>query len=159
MGMRLPPDVLAKVLAQAAPAAHANPAPRPKRKARAVALGTAAAWVVVLRPACRVVTEANTHEHWTARAKRGKAQRAAVEAAWWLAPVMHASFARFAPLRVTLTHAGSRMDDDNLAGAFKAVRDEVARLIGIDDGDARLIWVYAQVAGAPGIEIRIEGAE
>jgi hypothetical protein len=41
--------------------------------------------------------------------------------------------------------------------AFKGVRDVVADLIGIDDGDtARVQWHYAQRADAkPGIEITL----
>lgn len=49
------------------------------------------------------------------------------------------------PATITLTRvAPRRLDSDNLAGSFKAVQDEVAALMGIDDGDPRITWVYAQ---------------
>jgi hypothetical protein len=48
-------------------------------------------------------------------------------------------------VRVTLTRRGPRpLDGDNLQYAFKAVRDGIATTIGIDDGDARYVWEYAQ---------------
>ncbi len=51
---------------------------------------------------------------------------------------------------VTLTRISPGVtDDDGLAGGtMKAVRDEVAAWIGIDDGHARVRWSYAQ-AGCP----------
>ena len=50
------------------------------------------------------------------------------------------------PLTCTLTrHAPSNgLDDDNLRGALKAVRDQVAQWLGIDDRDPRCAWRYAQ---------------
>ena len=37
------------------------------------------------------------------------------------------------------------LDDDNLAGAFKAIRDEVAKYFGVGDGPKGPIkWKYAQ---------------
>lgn len=135
------------------------PAPgKAKRKVREVATGERPRWAVVLYPACRVVTEANTHEHWAAGSKRRKAQKAAVLAAWLASPLGGHWGSRWAwlPLVVTLTHSGPKMDDDNLARAFKAVRDELAGLIGVDDGDGRVEWKYEQHAGPNGIAVRIE---
>lgn len=65
-------------------------------------------------------------------------------------------------LRVTMTriaHAG--LDTDNLAGAFKYVRDEVARWIGTDDGpnNPRMEWICENRSAAVGVYhvvIRIE---
>lgn len=42
-----------------------------------------------------------------------------------------------------------RLDDDNLAGGCKALRDAVARWLGIDDGDVRVEWRYQQAVGSP----------
>lgn len=36
------------------------------------------------------------------------------------------------------SHRRRLLDDDNLVGAFKPLRDEIARTVGIDDGDARI---------------------
>lgn len=63
------------------------------------------------------------------------------------------------PLRVTLTRVGKRkLDDDNLAAAFKYVRDQVAELIGPDDGDVYAYqWKYRQrVEGRYSIEVEIQ---
>lgn len=51
-----------------------------------------------------------------------------------------------------------RMDDDNLAHAFKPLRDAIADWIGIDDGSSRLRWEYGQVEtrGQQGVSIKIE---
>jgi len=45
---------------------------------------------------------------------------------------------------ITMTRRGRKMDDDNLGGAFKAVRDGIADALQIDDGDERLSWIPRQ---------------
>jgi hypothetical protein len=63
------------------------------------------------------------------------------------------------PVVVTLTRQGPRLlDDDNLAFAFKSVRDGVAQALGIKDHDKRVTWRYAQLKGAYSITIEIESA-
>lgn len=102
---------------------------------------------------------ANMRLHWAAKAKLFKAQRRAVwaslmsvdgrEELWGLGTGRC--------LRVTLTRVSPRkLDDDNLQAAFKAVRDEVARWLGIDDGDPRVDWWYAQEKGISHVRIEIE---
>jgi hypothetical protein len=150
------PAIRAAVERGLIPADAVTGATKPKRKPRLVALDRSAGWSLTLTPACRVVTEANTHEHWRPRKLRFDVQRAAVIEAWALSPAARGQLERFLPLVVTLTHVGPRMDDDNLSGAFKAIRDELANRIGIDDGDARVKWCYEQRAGKPGVEIRLE---
>lgn len=155
--MKLPPDIEAKCLKLAGVVS-----PR-KRKPPGVLTGAAPAWAFVLYPACRVISESNSRGHWSVGASRAKAQRAAVLAAWHASPLAMTAHLRawgaVLPVTVTLTHFGPKMDrDDNLNRAFKAIRDEVARLIGVDDGDECVGWRYAQLAGGPGVEIRIEGA-
>lgn len=65
-------------------------------------------------------------------------------------------------LAVTLTRVSPRKcDGDNLQGALKHVRDQVAQELGLDDGDARLTWLYQQEQrgrGHWGVRIRIEEA-
>lgn len=52
---------------------------------------------------------------------------------------------------ITLTRVAPRkLDDDNLASGFKAVRDGVADWLGIDDGSPRIRWEYDQEKGTPG---------
>jgi len=58
--------------------------------------------------------------------------------------------------------AGSRMDGDNLQRALKGVRDETASVLGVDDGDARLTWIYQRRRGKSkeyAVEITIEAKE
>jgi hypothetical protein len=99
----------------------------------------------------------NARVHWTARAKRAKTERAIVGAA-----LRHHPFAAdSAPSTCTLTRIAPRaLDDDNLAGAFKSIRDEVAAFFGVDDGPkGPIAWHYGQRKGAPkqcGIEINLE---
>lgn len=57
-------------------------------------------------------------------------------------------------LIVTMTAYLPRyFDDDNLAGALKPVRDELADWMGIDDGDRRILWECDQALtrGEPGV--------
>jgi hypothetical protein len=100
----------------------------------------------------RVVSESNTRGHWTARHRRSVEQATAVGVA--LLPLGGAVTAAAYLLQtggtatVTLTRLGGRaLDSDNLTGAFKAIRDKVARRLGIDDGSPRLCWQYAQHTG------------
>ena len=65
------------------------------------------------------------------------------------------------PLRITLIRIGPRrLDDDNLAGAMKHVRDGIADSLEIDDGDeTQAVWAVAQEEGARGqysVWVRIE---
>ena len=68
------------------------------------------------------------------------------------------------PVVVTLCRIGVRdLDDDNLAHAFKAVRDEIAQWLGCDDGPKSPVdWRYMQRRGKPkqyAVEITIEPRE
>ena len=91
-----------------------------------------------------IVSEANMREHFRVVAKRKALHRQT--ARWHMQ-----CFLRPVPERaatITLTRIGPRMlDDDNLASGFKACRDGVADWLGIDDGDKRLTWRYAQRKG------------
>lgn len=61
-------------------------------------------------------------------------------------------------VRVTLTRVSPRrLDGDNLASAFKAVRDGVADALGRNDGDSEIDWRYEQRQDRDyGVEIRIQ---
>jgi crossover junction endodeoxyribonuclease RusA len=94
----------------------------------------------------RVVSEANLREHWSKRARRAKAQRAAA----CLACRASGGKSIAPPCHIVLTRIAPRdLDTDNLARAFKAVRDGIADALGVDDGDARIEWSYRQERGAP----------
>lgn len=85
----------------------------------------------------KTVTGLNAREHWRKRAARVKAERAAT--ALIVRPFWTPCIVRMVRLSPALC------DDDNLQGAMKAVRDEIAKINGVDDGPTGPItWVYAQ---------------
>ena len=109
----------------------------------------------MIRVDIRTVPGMNVREHWRARARRVKAERAAV--AWMLAGKPKPSV----PCIVTLTRVApsNGLDDDNLAGALKGVRDQVAEWLGVDDKRSDLVrYVSAQRRGPWGVEIQFQAA-
>jgi hypothetical protein len=104
----------------------------------------------------RVVSEANMHQHWRRRQLRAKSQRA-------ITCVYVGRLLRGAgkPKRVVLTRYSAReLDSDNLAGAFKHVRDEIAALCGFNDREKSVEWVYQQFKADPrigaGCRVKVE---
>lgn len=100
----------------------------------------------------RTVTGLNAREHWAARARRVKKERRIT--AWALA-LSRAAVPQI-PCTVLLTRVTPRgtADDDNLSGALKAVRDQIAQWIGVDDRDSSKVrYRYAQKRGPWGVEI------
>lgn len=96
----------------------------------------------------RLVSLLNMREHWAQRAKRASMQRglARTYAVQKLraSPLWH-EVANGCGLTVTITRIAPReLDDDNLAGSAKHVRDGIADALGIDDGDKRIQWRYGQ---------------
>lgn len=98
----------------------------------------------------------NLREHWRERHRRIKSQCAATSMMLGFMRVVERLGGDGAVkagdrLAVTLTRVAPRkLDSDNLQGAFKGVRDEVAKFFGVDDGDKRHItWSYAQTTGKP----------
>ena len=94
----------------------------------------------------------NAREHYRARAKRVKTER--TEAAFAVRVSRHKPL----PCKVLLTRISpGTLDDDNLQGALKAIRDGVADALGIDDRDPRVSWRYAQAKAGKGVyAVRIE---
>lgn len=89
----------------------------------------------------RTVSEANFREHWASKMRRKKAQQREVSFVWRALGIKVKL-----PAVITFTrHSPHLLDSDNLAGAFKHVRDQVAREIGIDDGDPAVEWRTEQV--------------
>ena len=101
----------------------------------------------------RIESEANLREHHMAKARRVKKQREAVAWAFKtvscedklnaIAPLM------VQPLSITLTRIAPRvLDSDNCQRGFKAVRDQIAQELGINDGDEKAAtWEYRQRKG------------
>lgn len=98
----------------------------------------------------------NVRMHWAAKHRLAKAQRQPVGLVVRSALKVHPPTM---PLEVTLTRIAPReLDDDNLRGALKSVRDGVADALGLDDRDDRVKWLYGQRRGAvreQAVEIRV----
>lgn len=99
----------------------------------------------------------NDRKHWAPRSKQAKAER---QCAHLL--VKHRYDKPPLPVVVTLVRlSAGTLDDDNLQGAFKAVRDGVADAYGIPDNDPRLRFQYAQERakrGTAGVRVVIASA-
>lgn len=104
----------------------------------------------VIVTALRTVSALNVREHYMQRSKRVKAEREAT--AWAL---KYVKVKPSLPCVVTLTRSapGGGLDDDNLPGALKGVRDEVAAWLGVDDRNPAIEWRYAQCRGPYSVEI------
>ena len=105
----------------------------------------------------RVDSETNGREGWKAKWARKKKQKEAVAIAWLWAKAKP-GFELSLPCAVRFTRVGpKRLDGDNLSESFKACRDQMAREIGVDDGDERIRWEYEQVAvGKRVYAVRVE---
>lgn len=97
----------------------------------------------------QTVSELNRRDHWSERHRRATQQKELTT----LLLRSASGFDRrrfFSPYRVTLTRIapGAIKDSDNLASAMKAVRDGVAKFLGVDDADLGacpdVTWVIAQ---------------
>jgi hypothetical protein len=109
----------------------------------------------------RTVSESNRRDHWAAKARRTRDQRTTVHLR--LVGQLRGALERHSGLTVELSRLTARaLDDDNLRGALKAVRDGVADALGIDDRDPRVTWAYAQrkrAGGGYGIGIVVRAVE
>ena len=104
----------------------------------------------------QTVSEANRREHWASRARRVKMQRAATTMALRQYGHLLPELRDAATIYVLLVRVSPRrLDDDNLRGALKAVRDAVAAWVGIDDGSPRWKWEYAQRKGPLGVSLGV----
>lgn len=91
----------------------------------------------------------NERGHWATKHRRAQAEKLAGRLAVQATDAWRAKAIPL-PAVVTLTRIAPRaLDDDNLAGGFKAVRDGVALALGVDDADPRVRWRYAQERGQP----------
>lgn len=91
----------------------------------------------------RTVPGMNVREHWRARSRRVKAEREATA----FALIAHRADKPQLPATVKLTRVGpsNGLDDDNLAGALKGIRDQVAQWLGVDDRKSEVVrYRYAQ---------------
>lgn len=110
----------------------------------------------------RTTTGLNSRESWQARAKRVKRERAATMQAllafvhWERKTKLLRVLAGAGVVSVELERVSPReADSDNVVGGLKAVRDEVAAWLGIDDGDPRIVWSYSQSRGPFAVKVSI----
>ena len=104
-----------------------------------------ATMMVCVRLPLKIISEANSRDHWRKSAERKKEHRMIARAILQ----QHARPMHNGSVRILLTRIGPRvLDDDNLASGFKACRDGVADWLGIDDGSPRLAWSYDQSKGS-----------
>lgn len=114
-----------------------------------------------IRIPLRLSNGLNAREHHHARARRVRCERSSVQLS--PAAALRHWAGRGDTFHVTLTRWwGARqraLDTDNLQGSLKAVRDEVAVLLGVDDKDPRVAWDCQQdrdPRGIPHVGIRVE---
>ena len=97
----------------------------------------------------------NDRMHFMVRARKVKAERLAVGL------VLNTHKAPAGPVTVNLgrvSPSAKGLDKDNLQGALKAVRDQVAAWLGRDDADDSITWNYGQRPGKRGewaVEIEV----
>ncbi len=100
--------------------------------------------IVNLRFPAYLVSEANKKDHRQVAATRTRKLREDL--------CLFLNTKRLPPLPVTVrltrwSPDPQRLDKDNLARAFKAVQDEVAAKLGVNDNDTRVAFYYAQGRG------------
>ena len=106
----------------------------------------------------RTVSEANVREHWGVVAKRAAAQRA--ESYYRLRNYRRAVVGKSVTIELVRI-APRKLDDDNLARSFKAIRDGIADAMGVRDNDRRIRWAYDQRSDGVktyGVEVNIRDA-
>lgn len=88
--------------------------------------------------------------HWRKLAALSKAQKA-------MGAALGRALSKTAPKVVLMTRVAPRdLDDDNLATAFKSIRDGLASAWGVDDSPAGpVVWRYNQERGDYAITVRV----
>lgn len=96
----------------------------------------------------------NTRMHWRALSSLKKKQKTAT--ALCIKKAQESARIPKMPLLITITRVGPmKLDDDNLSGSAKYVRDEIARVVGVDDGSDLYTWRYEQRIGKYAVEVEI----
>lgn len=100
--------------------------------------------MICLEIPLKTVNGLNRREHWAVAASRAKKERQTTRLCVRCA-IRPISGDLNGHYKITLTRFGKRkMDGDGVQASFKHVRDGIADALGINDGDDRLEWVYAQ---------------
>ena len=100
--------------------------------------------------------------HWAKRKRISDVQKEQTRLSWLGAFSGDRTKWPKPPATVTFIRRSARvMDDDNLRMAMKAIRDTIAELLGVDDGDPSVRWEYAQEPGRGGarVTVRLAGPQ
>lgn len=90
-------------------------------------------------------SEANQRDAWQVKAKRVRVQRTATQVALLQSGLDPEEIRQGKPMVVLRRCAKGLLDSDNLAGSLKAVRDQVAAWLAVDDGPSGPVtWAYDQ---------------
>lgn len=94
----------------------------------------------------KTISEANNRDHWRLRNVRRKEQKRDVFFSW-NAALRGKRLRPAVPCTVKLTRLGPKLLDshDNLPISCKAVADQIAELLGVDDADPRIKFEYEQI--------------
>ncbi len=111
--------------------------------------------LAVTSTALAVPSVANRREHHYAKAKRTAAHR--FVGATLGRRVFCGPDAADLPCVVLLTRVAPKPLDnhDNLASAFKGLVDGIADVLGVDDRNPRVTWLYAQRKGPAAVELGV----
>lgn len=99
----------------------------------------------------------NGRGHWAVSYRFNKAQGKELDI-WFYGMRLSPAFKGRWKIKLTRLGCTSPMDSDNLARAFKHIRDKLAGWLGVDDRDSeRLSWEYDQCSESQvGIQIEIQ---
>lgn len=103
----------------------------------------------------------NNRGHWRVAALRVDREKKATKTAWLVG--VHVRREEFKaikpPVHVHLTRLSPRgplLDDDNNQGALKTIRDTIAQLLGVDDGDKKAVrFTYGAARGEWGVRVEM----
>lgn len=91
----------------------------------------------------RTISEMNDRSHWAVRLKRKKEQQA--ETALAFRRNVRREDIEFPCVIRLIRIAPKALDVDNLASSGKFIQDQLAKELGIDDGDiTKVTWEYGQ---------------
>ncbi len=109
--------------------------------------------IVVVIPGMKLHSEANMRCDWIARSRIAKAQRSEIAA------IVSGHKPPPLPVSVVIERSGPRrLDSDNLAISAKHARDEIAKWLGVDDGDESVAkWSVVQKIGEYAVSISVRG--
>lgn len=148
-----PPAVRAHIEALTKPAVRASstPARRVPVSDLAVIAGSLGERAYAHIKGLRLTYTLNSREHWSVKAREVDYQRAAVRHAFEGVALPSE------PTRVLIVREGPvLLDSDNLAGACKAVRDEIAARLRVDDGPRGPVTWVAEQTKERGYGVRVE---